>query len=73
MLAGWLLKQEREDDASRLHLMKTSTVTLFGALTIIMAVSIISAFFPQSMFDFNLLYPFVIGLILSCVGGVHLL
>jgi uncharacterized membrane protein len=67
-LASLFIRQDREDYASRLHLMKACTLTLFIILLVVMATSTLSAFVPKNMFDFNLLYPFIIGLTLMLIG-----
>jgi hypothetical protein len=46
MLASWLVKQDKEDDASRLHMMKACMWTLMVVLYVVMVISIVSAFTP---------------------------
>jgi uncharacterized membrane protein len=66
------VKQDREDCASRLHFMKSCSFTVFVVLYIVMIISTLTALVPKSMFDFNILYPFIIGLMLLLIGVVFI-
>jgi roadblock/LC7 domain-containing protein len=71
-MISMLARQDREDDASRLHLMKAYSFTVLIALYVVMVISVLTVFVPKNMFDFNILYPFILGLMLLIIGVVFI-
>jgi uncharacterized membrane-anchored protein len=73
-LASIFIRQDKEDYASHLHLMQACTATVFVILLLVMAAAIISAFIPKDSldFNFNMLYPFIIGMVLFMIGGIFI-
>lgn len=72
ILLSIIVPHEAEDEMSRAHFGKACMLTL-GLLTfVILVAGIVSEFCPFKLPEFDMLFPFPVGLILMSVGGIFL-
>lgn len=72
IVSSFVLKKEPEDELSKTHLLQASAYTLTIITCIIMFLSWFVIFTDNSSFNYALIYPFILAIILLLVGFIWL-